>query len=561
MVTCPRCRSTYAPHAARCPSCGAAAPTVALSPAARPEPEELPATLGRHLPPGTRLGPYVVRGLIGEGGMSAVYAAHDDVVGRSVAVKVLHPNLVGDRGIRIRFLREGRITRGWSHPNIVPVLDTVRVSDIYGIVMEHVPAPTLAGWLERWRGPVPTAEIGQLALGLLAGLEEAHGRGVVHRDLKPGNVLVVNRDVHLVPRIIDFGIARVLEGTTYTLTGAVMGTCRYMSPEQVRSEPVGPPSDLYSLGAVLYELATGRPPFDDEQPFAVMMAHTQREPPSVSSLRPDLPGPLAAAIDECLKKDAAARPPSASGLREILEGALSCESERRSPRVGRVANDHDLVLVEAGAFLMGPDRRRVYVDAFSLDRHPVTNRQFAWFLQATGYRPDDPRGFLAHWPSPEGPAPSQQQLPVVHVSVADALAYAGWLGLRLPTEAEWEKSARGVDGRRFPWGREAPTNRHAWFGKRGGPGAIGARPAGASPYGHHDLAGNVWEWCGEVDDPSFYAAGPDRNPRRPPRGDGRPQVIRGGAWMFDDPRSLRTWSRSSQPPDVRLATVGFRCAG
>ncbi len=558
-MTCSRCGAGFPVDHSRCPSCGAAAPTVVVG-----EPDTLPDRQGpppRLLRPGARLGPYEVGELLGEGGMSAVYAARDHALHREVAIKVLHPNLVGDAGIRRRFVREGRIARGWAHPNVVPVLDTLVEGDVYALVMERVSAPTLTEVLRRYRDGLPPRELGQVADGLLAGLEAAHARGIVHRDLKPGNVLVEQRDGRLVPRIIDFGIARVLEGTTYTLTGAVLGTCRYMSPEQVRGEPVGLEADLYTFGVVLFELCTGRPPFVDDQPFALMMAHVAKPPPDVAALRPGLPEDVLRCVAECLAKDPTSRPSSATALRERLGAALGVGRVARAPVTGRRPNRHELLLVEAGAFQMGPDRRAVHLGAFSIDRHPVTNGQFLEFLRATGYRPDEPTGFLSHWPSPETPLPSQLRLPVIYVSHGDACAYAGWLGLRLPSEAEWEKAARGTDGRRFPWGRDTPGLEHAWFGQRDGPAPVGERPRGASPCGAEDLAGNVWEWCADEDDPAFYESGPTLDPRRPARADAAAVVVRGGAWLFDDPRALRTWTRASFPPDARLDTVGFRCAG
>jgi serine/threonine-protein kinase len=134
----------------------------------------------RLLIPGSMLGPYELGARIGEGGMSAVYAATDRALDRPVAVKVLHPNLQGDDGIRRRFVREGRIARGWAHPNVVPVLDTVVDGEVVALVMERVDAPTLARVLEQWRDGLPLRELAEVADGLLAGLEAAHGRGIVH---------------------------------------------------------------------------------------------------------------------------------------------------------------------------------------------------------------------------------------------------------------------------------------------------------------------------------------------------------------------------------------------
>ncbi len=499
--------------------------------------------------------------LIGEGGMSAVYAATDHSLGREVALKVLHPNLVGDVGIRRRFLREGLITRGWSHPNIVAMYDTVTEADVHALVMEKVSAPTLREVLESWQGGLPPRELGQIAVGTLEGLAAAHDKGVVHRDLKPGNVLVEHHATRLVPRIIDFGIARVLEGTTYTLTGAVMGTCRYMSPEQVRGEPVDHRSDLYTFGILLYELATGTAPFVDDQPYALMMAHTTRDPAPPRTLRPGLHPVIEHTILECLRKDPMARPLDARVLIDRLRDELAVDQSPRDPPIGSVGNRHDLVRIDAGPFQLGPDRRRVTLDAFSIDRHPVTNAQFHRFIAATGYRPRKADRFVAHWPSLDGPRGDQRDHPVVFVSWADANAYAGWMGLRLPTEAEWEKAARGTDGRRYPWGRQTPTKARAWYGQRTGTAPIGGRPQGASVFGVHDLAGNVWEWCADRDDEEFYASGPATNPRRPLAEESQSAVVRGGAWMFDDPKALRTFTRASRPAHVRLDTVGFRCAG
>lgn len=567
MASCPRCGADVTERS-HCDQCGAAAPTMPMNdrdssdfPYATPAAAPMPPGSSRLLPRGTQLGPYEVGDLIGEGGMSAVYAAHDASLDRDVALKVLHPNLVGDTGIRRRFLREGLITRGWSHRNIVSMFDTITEHDIHALVMERVTAPTLRSVLDSWRGGLPPRELGQIAVGVLAGLQAAHDQGVVHRDLKPGNVLIEHRPSGLVPRIIDFGIARVLEGTTYTLTGAVMGTCRYMSPEQVRGEVVDHRSDLYTFGVLLYELATGAAPFVDPQPYALMMAHTTREPAPPRQSRPGLHPAIEATILECLRKDPETRPHDAGMLLERLTRELHVDRPRVEPPTGAIGNRHDLVRIDPGSFQMGPDRRSIALDAFSIDRHPVTNGQFHAFLTATGYRPQRADRFVAHWPNLGGPRSEQRDHPVVFVSWDDAVAYAGWMGLRLPTEAEWEKASRGTDGRRYPWGRQTPTARLAWFGQRSGTARVGDRPDGASSYGVQDLAGNVWEWCADRDDPDFYAAGPAANPRRPVTEPGEPAVVRGGAWMFDDPRALRTYTRASHPTDIRLDTVGFRCVG
>ena len=142
------------------------------------------------------------------------------------------------------------------------------------------------------------------------------------------------------------------------------------------------------------------------------------------------------------------------------------------------------------------------------------------------------------------------------------MAYAAWAGLRLPTEAEWEKAAAGPTGRKHPWGTERPSAARANYGRRfRGTTPVDAHPAGATPRGVHDLVGNVWEWCADVDEPDFYRHGPDIDPRnlRGPE-DPTPRVVRGGSWLFDDPRALRCTSRRSFAPDRRAEDLGFRCA-
>jgi formylglycine-generating enzyme required for sulfatase activity len=557
MLRCSSCAVALPPGTVVCPHCSGTTVLVHEPSAVGTHPrttDVLPPgpTVGwRLMSPGVRIGGYVLDRRIGEGGMSAVYLARDAALDRPVALKILQPNLVGDAGMRRRFLREGRIARFLSHPNVVPVYDVVADGELVALVMEYVPARTLAEF---------AAEV---ADGMLAGLQAAHEHGVVHRDLKPGNVLVEEVDGHLVARIIDFGIARILEGTTYTLSGAVLGTCRYMSPEQVRSRPVDTRADLYAFGVVLFEMLTGRPPFVDAQPFALMMAHASQPPPTPSSLRGDVPPAVEALILQCLEKEPDARPATAEEvllrLRDLVPWARVVP---RRVRTGPQPNGHHLCEVPAGPFLMGVERRTVWIDAFAVDRLPVTNQQYFAFVQATGYRPDDLYLFLKHWPSiAAGPSAAQSPLPVVYVSHPDAVAYANWLGMRLPSEAEWEKSVRGTDGLRFPWGSETPSVELAWFGSRKGPAPVGERPRGSSVFGVQDAVGQVWEWTADEDDPTFVREGPSTNPRRPVGPRAVSAAVRGGAWMFDDSKALRTTTRASFPLGSRMDGVGFRCAG
>jgi serine/threonine-protein kinase len=523
------------------------------------------------LPAGTTLSVYRVESVIGEGGMGVVYRARDMALGRDVALKCLHMNLAGDPEVRQRFVREARVLRTWSHPGTVAIYDFIEHEHVLAIVMELVEGENLAQHLARWRGKMPFDQIRSVVADILLAMDDAHARGVVHRDLKPDNVLVRNDGGRLRPKIADFGIAKVLEGTTYTVSGALLGTCRYMSPEQVRTPSLADHrSDIYSLGITLYELVTGKPPFEGSH-FSVMMAHVANAPKAPSKLRPDVPPALERLILDALEKAPEKRPPSCAAFRERLLDAIAASPESREaiatssvplPATLRDTGGNEMVLVPSGAFAMCSARREVHIDSVYLDRRPVTNAQFAVFIETTQYKPTDAgaKRFLAHWRNGKPPS-GEEKHPVVFVSWFDARAYATWAGQRLPTEAEWEKAARGTDGRRYPWGRAEPKSSHANFGRnRDGTSPVGSFPDGASPYGILDLAGNVWEWCEDAYDEGFYENGPSMNPKlasSPKYRNG--QVMRGGSFMYDA-RALRTYARMGFDPHYRFAEGGFRCA-
>lgn len=566
--TCPSCHAALAADARFCHRCGR--PVVA-------DATELASTEhgGAALPqirlsPGTTLSVYRVDGVIGEGGMGVVYRAHDTRTSRDVALKCLHTNLSGDPVIRQRFLREARVLRVWSHVGAVAIYDFVEREHILGIVMELVAGESLAQHLARWRGRMPYAEIRAIMGDVLEAMQDAHDHGVVHRDLKPDNILVRDDHGRLRPKIVDFGIAKILEGTTYTVSGALLGTCMYMAPEQVKTpSATDHRADVYSLGVTLYELVTGRPPFDgDGNHFAAMMAHVSQRPRPPSKLRRDVPPALERLVLDALAKSPADRPQSCAAFRQRLDEALA-DAPVPSPRPAgaplpetlRDTLGHELVLVPGGPFAMGGARREVVLDPYYLDRAPVTNEQFQVFVEITGYAPEDENAgrFLQHWREGKPPR-GEERHPVTYVSWADARAYAAWAGKRLPSEAEWEKAARGTDGRKYPWGRAEPTPSHANFGnQRRGTTPVGAYPEGASPYGILDLAGNVWEWCEDVFDDAFYEDGPSHNPRLTHAARRAPLVMRGGSWMYDA-SSLRTFARVSFEPHYRFAGGGFRCA-
>ena len=252
---------------------------------------------------------YTVEKTLGRGGMATVELAHDTELGRRVAVKRLFASLADDAVLRKRFLREARMAAALSHPNLVAVFDVGDEDGLPYIVMEYVEGETLADLMQR-TGPVPPDRAVDLLLQICAGLQHAHAAGLVHRDIKPRNLLVRSDGV---VKIADFGIARTLQATQLTQVGTVLGTAAYLAPEQAAGERVTAAADIYSLGAVGYELLSGRTPYE----FSSLadLSLRQREPP------PPLPGAaadLTHVILRCLAFEPDDRPPSAAALAHEL---------------------------------------------------------------------------------------------------------------------------------------------------------------------------------------------------------------------------------------------------
>ncbi len=245
-------------------------------------------------------GRYELEELVGSGGMSSVYRAHDKLLERNVALKVLHEQFTGEDDHVERFRREARAVAQLSHPNIVTVIDRGEQDARQFIVFEYVPGENLKALVER-EGPLPERGAIQLALQVARGLAFAHREGIVHRDVKPQNVLL-NEEGRA--KVTDFGIARSLDvAGGLTQTGTVMGTSDYIAPEQARGAHVDELSDVYSLGAVLYELLAGEVPFPGDNFVAVAMRHINESPPSVRERRPDVSPRLDAAIRRAMAKE------------------------------------------------------------------------------------------------------------------------------------------------------------------------------------------------------------------------------------------------------------------
>ena len=261
-------------------------------------------------------GRYVLAESLGSGGMAEVYLAHDEVLARDVALKVLRSQYVRDEEFAERFRREARSAASLSHPNIVQVYDRGETEDgTCYIAMEYVSGGTLKKRIEE-KGPFEPRKAAAVAAQIADALGEAHEHGVIHRDIKPQNVLVTSSgDL----KVTDFGIARAASAVTISVTNAIFGTAGYISPEQALGEPVSPASDLYSLGVILYEMLTGELPYTADNPMAVCMKHVTEQLRPPRRLNPAIPEEIDAVVVKLLAKDPADRYGSAAELLADLE--------------------------------------------------------------------------------------------------------------------------------------------------------------------------------------------------------------------------------------------------
>src|SRR6185295_17470750 len=261
----------------------------------------------------------VVERELGRGGMGVVYLARDVMLDRAVAMKVLAPHLAAQEEMRERFLREARTAARLAHPNVVPVYRADEIDGAAFFTMAFIEGEALADRI-RDRGPLTPAEAVRIFREVAWALAYAHARGVVHRDVKPENILLDRQTGHAL--VSDFGIARQADASRLTQAGLVLGTFHYMSPEQVSGADLDGRSDVYSLGIVMYQALSGKLPFDGLTAPAVLMAHATKRAPPLHTIAPNVPASLVAIVDRCLEKRAEDRFPNCEMLADALDDAL-----------------------------------------------------------------------------------------------------------------------------------------------------------------------------------------------------------------------------------------------
>ncbi len=565
-----------------------------------------------------RIGKYELEEFLG-GGMSHVYRARDTLIGGTVAIKILGEAANKDPDARARFLREARMARNVTHENIIAIYDFGEEQGRPYMVMEFLRGETLRTAIENGR----TGDLAQrlrIALQIARAMECIHAQGIIHRDIKPDNI-------HISPegkvKLMDFGIAKT-EDLSITRAGFTLGTPHYMAPEQVMGQKLTPLVDIYAFGILLFELLTGVKPIKADTVERIFY-EILRKPLDLSPMRLlGITAPLCDLVTRLTAKAPAERVQSFTAVRQELERILervehperagvatallermSCAVRTAHARVSELVRKAggavrsvpartrwlaaaalivtalavaavrfwperpqpapqakalppvvstptgEMVLVPAGEFLFGPDKQRVSLPAFYIDRTEVTMRAYAQFCRATGR------------PLPAGYSEARLNYPVADVTIEDAEQFAKWANKRLPTAEEWEKAARGVDGRLYPWGNEADPERANLMDNRSlmvhAAMPVDSFRGGASPFGALNMTGNVAELTREKAAPSAEDLARMAKLLQPPPTAEEPWYsTRGGSWTSKLVEAAAE-RRAAIPARWRDPTVGFRC--
>ena len=582
---------------------------------------------------GDRVGKYRIQKMIGRGGMATVYRAFDSSKQRMVAVKVLKEKFSSSLKALARFDREFLALESLNHPNIVGVLDKGVERGVNFFILEYVDGASFSRLLKYRKLTMNTRA--QILLQVASALDYAHRKGIVHRDVKPDNVLI---DRIGLAKLADFGIAQITHSklplTSITVTSSFMGTADYMAPEQrIDAKSVDQRADIFAFGVMTYETFTGKLPLGNfplpsnlnpqlgKRMDGIILKALSQDPneryQSIAEMADDIKREMSASFLSKVKarlslmletkiwqKLVSPRILGATGMLAAIAvglfwlfsvlgqpytpptievepgGTLDPAGDLAPPAIeivtpakpGSAGTPAGMILIPAGKFLMGTDsefknekpRRDVFLDAFYIDRNEVTNAEYKNFVDATGRQTPRMDAFWAepiNWRNGTYPR-GRGDHPVVLVSWHDADAYARWARKRLPTEAEWEKAARGTDGRKWPWGNDwdrKKCNTAESFFRSTQPAS--SFPEDKSPYGSLNMAGNVTEWTNDWYSGNYYSKGHNENPRGPSKKEaGETRVARGGAWDSNIASYARTGYRYYFPPNTKNASLGFRCA-
>jgi len=528
---------------------------------------------------------YRILNPIKRGGMGTVYKAVDDKnLGRFCAVKEL---LVAENYNIRRFHEEAKLMSRLSHEQLPKLLDYFFEKSKYYIVIEFIDGNDFEIILKKQGKPgLDEEKVLQISLDILQVLRYLHGQKppVIYRDLKPSNIMLRSSDKKII--LIDFGIARPQEDNK---TKTAIGTPGYASPEQWKGRPE-PGSDIYSLGALMHNLLTGI------EPIPFKFKPLRQINPSISKFTERI-------VMKALEEDPLNRFKNAddminaisnrnmSPISPVLNFVKQITFELQSKKVQTdevkvdtykknnieesiIIHEKDksrMIFIPEGWFVMGANKtganyypqHKVYLDSLYIDEYPVSNFMYGEFIKQTGYEPEGDWESYFH--------EDNRDHPVINVSWNDALAYANWAGKKLPTEAQWEKSARGTDGRKYPWGNKWDENlcntrnlndkeilkKMLPISCNRGTLPHGMFPSGKSPYGLMDMAGQVMEWCLDWYDTNYYNYSQSHNPQGPCSGHDR--VMRGGSWFTSNPELCASYHRDNFPPYDIHWFFGFRC--
>ena len=533
---------------------------------------------------------YTMTGILGRGGMGVVYKAIDLKTKEDVAIKVLLLPENWYPGAKKRFVQANKMAINLRHPNIVRVYALYNETEAAPcMVMEYLQGKDLYNTIKE-KGCFSIKQSLDIAYQVALGLQYAHEKGVIHRDLKPGNIILLERG----PVIIDFGLAKCEKNSTLTHNGEMFYTLYYSSPEQrLDFHNVDVRSDIYSFGKTLYFLFVGEDPYDidwNDLPLLIrpLIQKATRKKlenryQSMKEVIADLQEIMKNAetdtsIVESVKTNATT-PPAEVNYKTKKYWIDLFKADWNISEQGDITylrDNAEMIYIPNGEFTMGLNDPRcnydetpahvVYLDDYLIDKYPVTNQQYAKFLNAMGdldvhptpwCHPDEPREkthIPQFWYRDEW---TQDNYPVVGVDWWDAYAYTKWAAKDLPTEAEWEKAARGLDERIYPWGNNLPTvelcNCNLRYSHTT---AVDKFKGGRSYYGCYDMAGNVWEWCFDWFDGHYYEISPRSNPRGPSIG--RFRVARGGSWINDLYKVRTTIRAHGNSPSEHNPRLGFR---